>query len=92
MRRSVALFTLLRIRFWTANEKKDIFGWSQSPSFNNLKKTLGLWGREWVKSAKRLCRTDSHFRKLRQTPMHASQEIIVVLALILNQFAYNFLC
>ena len=44
MRRSVALFTLLRIRFWTANEKKDIFGWSQSPSFNNLKKNVGALG------------------------------------------------
>ena len=44
MRKSVALFTLLRITFWTANEKKDIFGWSQSPSFNNLKKNVGALG------------------------------------------------
>ena len=37
MRRSVAFFTLQRRRFWTANEKKDIFGWSQSPSRNDFK-------------------------------------------------------
>ena len=52
MRRSVALFTLLRIRFWTANEKKNRYFWMvPEPLVQQfLKKTLGLWGREWSES------------------------------------------
>ena len=46
MRRGVVFFTLQRIRFRTANEKRDIFGWSQSPSFNNAlkQKLVGALG------------------------------------------------
>ena len=42
MRRSVALFTLLRIRFWTANEKKRYFWMVPEPLVQKFKKKR--WG------------------------------------------------
>ena len=44
MRRSVALFTLLRKRFWTANEKRDISDCPRAPRSTIKKKTVGALG------------------------------------------------
>ena len=70
MRRSVALFTLLRIRFWTANEKKDIFGWSQSPSFNNLTKNVRALGTRMPPTQERLHAHDARTITSRSTELN----------------------
>ena len=48
MRRRVKCCMLLRIHFSTANQKIQIYFRYQSYTRRNLKKTVELWGREWL--------------------------------------------